>query len=312
MDQKRVGKFICEIRKEKGLTQEKLAEILNVSSKSISRWENGITLPDYAILKRLSEILGVSISEIFEGERISKNDIIKKYEKNLVQVLEEYAVLKKQRDRMKCILSIVAIIAMVILSNALFSFGMFGIMDLSFKNSEVSIITDIKMYENVIGDNVDSEYTFKSGKHEAIFPKCVDMLEIIDFQMVYYNPWDPQYLAYLVVEYSEDEYEKEMQRLIKLGVDDYYDEYGTTGFGDNELVALSIVDQHYGMVYAIKDDLKNTITYVEMFFCNFCYDLDYEEYIPNEYLPDGFDATRDNKYMDIYLQEIRDEQKGIF
>ena len=84
--------------------------MLNISSKSISRWENGVNLPDYSIIKQLSEILDVSVNEIFEGEKIQKDDIVKKYEKNLVEVLKEYTVLKKQRDRLRFILLIMALI----------------------------------------------------------------------------------------------------------------------------------------------------------------------------------------------------------
>ena len=53
MDKIKVGKFILNCRKEKDLTQEQLAEKLGVTSKSISRWENGNTMPDYALLKDL-------------------------------------------------------------------------------------------------------------------------------------------------------------------------------------------------------------------------------------------------------------------
>ncbi len=53
MDQIKVGKFIAELRKEKNLTQEELAELLGVSSKSVSRWENGKNLPDAALYQPL-------------------------------------------------------------------------------------------------------------------------------------------------------------------------------------------------------------------------------------------------------------------
>lgn len=53
MDQTKFGSFIAECRKENKLTQEQLAEKLGVSSKSISRWENGKTMPDYSVLPDL-------------------------------------------------------------------------------------------------------------------------------------------------------------------------------------------------------------------------------------------------------------------
>ena len=50
MNQRKIGNFIAELRKEKNMTQEQLAEKLGVSNKSISRWENGVTMPDYSLL----------------------------------------------------------------------------------------------------------------------------------------------------------------------------------------------------------------------------------------------------------------------
>ena len=60
MDQIKIGNFILNCRKEKGLTQEQLAEKLGVTSKSISRWENGNTMPDYSLLKDLCNELDIN------------------------------------------------------------------------------------------------------------------------------------------------------------------------------------------------------------------------------------------------------------
>lgn len=61
MEQEKIGKFISELRKEKNMTQEELGELLGVTSKSISRWENGITMPDISILTLLTEYLNCDI-----------------------------------------------------------------------------------------------------------------------------------------------------------------------------------------------------------------------------------------------------------
>ena len=73
MDNKKIGKFIAECRKEKKLTQSNLAEILNVSDKSISRWENGINMPDYSIIDELCNALGITINELLNGEKENLN-----------------------------------------------------------------------------------------------------------------------------------------------------------------------------------------------------------------------------------------------
>ena len=84
MDQVKVGKFIAMLRKELGYTQEDLAKKLNVSNKSISRWENGNTMPDLSLIPKLCEILNISINELFSGERIEKGDYQKKLEENII------------------------------------------------------------------------------------------------------------------------------------------------------------------------------------------------------------------------------------
>ena len=73
MDQKKVGLFLKTLRKEKNMTQEVLAETLNVSSRTVSRWETGSNMPDISLLVELSEFYQVGIPEIINGERKSEN-----------------------------------------------------------------------------------------------------------------------------------------------------------------------------------------------------------------------------------------------
>lgn len=73
MDQKKIGGFLKELRKEKGVTQEQLAEQFNVSNRTISRWENGNNMPDLDILIEISDYYEVDLREILNGERKSKN-----------------------------------------------------------------------------------------------------------------------------------------------------------------------------------------------------------------------------------------------
>ena len=73
MDQKKIGSFLKELRKEKQMTQEKLAEQFNVSSRTVSRWENGNNMPDLDILIEISDYYEVDLREILNGERKSEN-----------------------------------------------------------------------------------------------------------------------------------------------------------------------------------------------------------------------------------------------
>ena len=73
MDQTKIGSFLRELRKEKNLSQEELAERFNVSNRSISRWENGYTMPDISIIIELADFYDVDILELLNGERKSEN-----------------------------------------------------------------------------------------------------------------------------------------------------------------------------------------------------------------------------------------------
>lgn len=72
MEQKKIGLFLKALRKENNLTQEVLAEKLNVSGRTVSRWETGSNIPDISMLVELSEFYQVSIPEIIDGERKSE------------------------------------------------------------------------------------------------------------------------------------------------------------------------------------------------------------------------------------------------
>lgn len=70
MNQEKIGKFISECRKGKKITQEQLAVQLGVTSKAISKWETGNCLPEASKYKPLCEILGITVNELFSGERL--------------------------------------------------------------------------------------------------------------------------------------------------------------------------------------------------------------------------------------------------
>ena len=82
MDLIKIGKYIAFKRKEQGLTQKQLAEKLNMSDKSVSKWERGICLPDVSVYLELCKILDISINEFLAGEDIPKETIEQKAEEN--------------------------------------------------------------------------------------------------------------------------------------------------------------------------------------------------------------------------------------
>ena len=96
MDQAKIGEFLKELRKEKGLSQEQLAEEFNVSSRSISRWENGNTMPDISVIIELADYYDVDIRELLNGER--KSEKMDKELKETLEMVAEYT--KAEREKL--------------------------------------------------------------------------------------------------------------------------------------------------------------------------------------------------------------------
>lgn len=87
MDKNTTGRFIAELRKQKGFTQKELAENLMVTDKAISRWETGKGLPDTSLLKPLGDVLGVSVTELLSGKKIEEVDMKEQADNIILEVL---------------------------------------------------------------------------------------------------------------------------------------------------------------------------------------------------------------------------------
>ena len=107
---KLIGERIAKLRKENHMTQAMLAEKLNMSDKSVSKWERGICLPDVSVYMELCEILGISINEFLAGEDIDAENVEKKSEDNIIQVTKDS---KKKQKNLKSILAVVTTFAVI-------------------------------------------------------------------------------------------------------------------------------------------------------------------------------------------------------
>ena len=96
MDQVRSGRFIAEERKKKGYTQRQLAEKLNISDKTISKWECGNGFPEVSLLLPLCDELGITVNDLLSGEIVPREDYQKKAENNMVEMIREREANKKQ------------------------------------------------------------------------------------------------------------------------------------------------------------------------------------------------------------------------
>lgn len=97
MDTKKVGNLIAKLRKEKSLTQQELADLLGISSKTISKWETGNGLPDISFLKKISEVFNITIEELLEGslnnKKEPKNENTNKYKTLFILIITSLIVI---------------------------------------------------------------------------------------------------------------------------------------------------------------------------------------------------------------------------
>lgn len=103
MNQEKIGKFIADCRKEKGLTQLQLAEKLNITNRAVSKWETGKSCPDVSLMLELCNVFGITVNELLTGERILMEDYQKKAEENLVELQGKKMNAQKMFKRMELV-----------------------------------------------------------------------------------------------------------------------------------------------------------------------------------------------------------------
>lgn len=114
MDQVKIGRFITEQRKQKNYTQRQLADILEISDKTVSKWECGNGFPEVSLLLPLCKELEISVNELLSGERLSEVDYKQKAEENMVNFIQEKEANKK-RMQLTILIGIIATISFITL-----------------------------------------------------------------------------------------------------------------------------------------------------------------------------------------------------
>ncbi len=120
MDQVKIGSFLKELRKEKNLTQENLAEQLSVSNRTVSRWETGSNMPDIGMLIEIAEFYDVSIPEIINGERKSEN--MNQETKETANAMAEYSRNEVKNGKLKVIGILFSVFGLFVIVSALMIF----------------------------------------------------------------------------------------------------------------------------------------------------------------------------------------------
>lgn len=176
MDQIKIGKFISDTRKSKKITQEELAEKLNISKNAVSKWERGINLPDVSLMQPICEILDISLNELFAGEHLKENEIIKQSEKNIIDILK-YEIKKMNKYKIIMVISIIliCIFGIFLVKNILIDNGILMNEDLKYtqkyvpNSGNIKGDVDVEYFENIsidfeIGANKYGIAVFKNPK----------------------------------------------------------------------------------------------------------------------------------------------------
>lgn len=123
MDQVKTGRFIAGERKKKGYTQKQLAKKLQISDKTISKWECGNGFPEVSLLLPLCSELDITVNELLSGERVSDEDYRNKAEENMVNLVKEAQESKKKiiLSAMVCTLTIIAALPLFLVAGAYMS-----------------------------------------------------------------------------------------------------------------------------------------------------------------------------------------------
>ncbi len=116
MDQTKTGRFIKEQRKQTGFTQRELAEALNISEKTISKWETGNGMPEVSLMLPLCKKLNITVNELLSGEKLDEKHYIEKAEENIVSLASDRTkpITKTVIAAVSCILSILLSMAIVL------------------------------------------------------------------------------------------------------------------------------------------------------------------------------------------------------
>lgn len=120
MDQVKIGKFIANVRKGKGMTQKQLADEIGVSDKTVSKWETGNGMPELSSVMPLCQILQINVNELLSGEHLSDDSYSQKAEENMMNLIHETEKSKKENKNnrflkiMMLLLNLLAVVIVVL------------------------------------------------------------------------------------------------------------------------------------------------------------------------------------------------------
>lgn len=203
MNNNKIGVFISEQRKKKGLTQQELGNLLYVTDKAVSKWERGLSLPDITILEKLAEVLEVDVSEILNGQKTKKKNI--DIDLAIEEATKQIKINQKQKlKKMIIIISIITILLIYIIFKNLnlgYSIKTINYSYQSTNNKEINIGVPKLSF---MMKNRDYSYSYKNLRSSTVVEnELKDYLKTLDYltcndTLYYYNKED----NFSVIDYS--------------------------------------------------------------------------------------------------------------
>lgn len=230
---------------------------------------------------------------------------LKQQKRRKMMNIEEKKKLKSKKKKGQSVFIgiIVTTVVLICLSKYLLPVIGIGLLTIGSASAKVEVYDDVSDYGNFIGENRLKDYLFHDNK--GIFPmEITPDVKPLDYKFVYYNPWDAQYVTYLTLQYTKDDYKEERERLAAIGEEEYTEFYSVTGEPEGYNIVAMDSDKYEGFIYAmVPEEEDASVTYVGIQFCNYFLNLDINDYLPQEYLLAGFDATAENPYRKTIMKE---------
>ena len=153
MEKETLGAFVCELRKEKQMTQKEMAEKLEITDKAISKWERGLSYPDISMLEPIAELLDVSVMELLQGQRIQKETTLTVQEAQ--KMVDDSLILSdseihRKHIRSKTVILVGCVLLMFLVSLLL---NIYNLMQQKQQNKELTPQTNSEPYETVQDEN---------------------------------------------------------------------------------------------------------------------------------------------------------------
>lgn len=178
MDQKKIGCFLKELRKEKGITQEQAAEQFGVAQRTVSRWETGNNMPDLSMLVELAEFYEVDIREIIDGER--KSDIMNEEVKETLEKVADYTDTEKEATLKNFMQTSIIVIALSVVEIIILGFDINN-----YYFNELKTLIPLMIFGMVLGTFVNAYKTkyemtkFKKAKKAMIIGLIVVFAAVV-------------------------------------------------------------------------------------------------------------------------------------